>query len=132
MSRVFVIQTTRYPADVSPAEIYGTLEYILGTGDRTSSNPDLSARKLFARLEDFDATKDFVLWAGGDPLSCMLTGVVLAELGILKFKYLRFEKERGRAQIGEPVTGFYVPVQVNMEPEVESNDVGVAEESARS
>lgn len=115
MSRVFVIQNTRYPADVSPANIYGTVEYVLGTGDRTSSNPELSARKLFQALEVFDADKDFILWAGGDPLSCMLTGAVLAELGILRYKYLRFEKDRARATPGEPVTGYYVPVLVDLE-----------------
>lgn len=115
MSRVFVIQNTRYPADVSPAKIYGEVEYVLGTGDRTSSNPDLSAKKLFAALESFDADKDFILWAGGDPLSCMLTGSVLCELGILRYKYLRFEKDRSRPAPGEPVTGFYVPVLVDLE-----------------
>ena len=114
MSRVFVIQNTRYPADVSPAKIYGEVEYVLGTGDRTSSNPDFSARKLFAALETFDSNKDFILWAGGDPLSCMLTGAVLAELGVLRYKYLRFEKDRASRNPGDPVTGFYVPVQVDL------------------
>lgn len=117
MSRVFVIQTTRYPADTSAAAIYGEPFTILGTGDRTSSNPELSIPKLFKAFETFDADKDFVLWAGGDPLSCMLTGAVLAELGILKYKYLRFEKDRGRSGNGGTVTGFYVPVQVNLEAE---------------
>lgn len=115
MSRVFVIQNTRYPADVSPAKIYGQIEYVLGTGDRTSSNPDQSLRKLFSALEEFDPDKDFVLWAGGDPLSCMLTGGVLAELGILRYKYLRFEKDRSRSAPGEPVAGFYVPVLVDLD-----------------
>ena len=118
MSRVFVIQSTRYPADVSPAKIYGEIEYVLSTGDRTSSNPGLSAKKLFTALEEFDCEKDFVLWAGGDPLSCMLTGAVLAELGILKYKYLRFEKDRVRTAPGEPVTGFYVPVLVDLSVEI--------------
>jgi hypothetical protein len=104
MSRVIVIQNTRYPADVSPAKIYGTIEFVLGPGDRTSSNPELSARKLFDALETFEPEHDFVLWAGGDPLSCML-----------RYKYLRFEKERGKGGHGEPVTGFYVPVQVDMQ-----------------
>lgn len=117
MSRVFVIQTTRYPADTSAAAIYGEIVTILGTGDRTSSSPDLSAAKLFKAFESFDSENDFVLWAGGDPLSCMLTGAVLAELGILRYKYLRFEKDRARTGNGVPVTGFYVPVQVNLETE---------------
>ncbi len=117
MSRVLVIQNTRYPADVSAAGIYGQVEYVLGAGDRTSSNPDHSARKLFAALETFDPDKDFILWAGGDPLSCMLTGAVLAELGVLRYKYLRFEKDRARPEPGQQVSGFYVPVMVDLEPQ---------------
>lgn len=116
MSRVIVIQNTRYPADVSPAEIYGTIEYVLGAGDRTSSNPAMTLRKLFAALESFDPATDFILWAGGDPLSCMLTGAVLSELGIVGYKYLRFEKDRSRAAPGGgPVQGFYVPVKVDLD-----------------
>ena len=114
MSRVIVIQSTRYPADVSPAKIYGEIEYVLGTSDRTSSSPELSARKLFKALDSFEPEHDFILWAGGDPLSCMLTGAVLAELGILRYKYLRFEKDRSSGR-SEPVTGFYVPVQVDLD-----------------
>ena len=117
MSTVYVIQNTRYPADVSPAEIYGKIQYVLGPGDRTSSNPELSLRKLFQALDGFEPEHDFILWAGGDPLSCMLTGAVLTEIGILRFKYLRFEKERSRSQPGEPVSGFYVPVMVSLESE---------------
>ena len=115
MSRVFVIQNTRYPADVSPAAIYGEVEYVLGTGDRTSSSPHLTLRKLFGALETFDPDHDFILWAGGDPLSCLLTGAVLSELGVVRYKYLRFEKERSKPNPGEQVKGFYVPVLVDLE-----------------
>jgi len=116
MSRVFVIQTTRYPADVRPAKIYGEIEYILGTGDRTSSNPDLTVHKLFKALETFSPETDFILWAGGDPLSLMLTGAVMIELGLPRYKYLRFEKDRSRpVSNGEPAVGFYVPVQVDLD-----------------
>lgn len=112
MARVFVIQATRVPVDVTPAEIYGSIVHILTPGDRTSSNPDLSMRKLFGVLENFEPEVDFLLWSGGDPLSCMVTGMVMAELGILKFKYLRYEKPDRSKSFSKP---YYVPVLVDME-----------------
>lgn len=112
MSKVFVMQATKYQADVSPAASYGTIRFVLTPGDRTSSTPELSLPKLFAALEDFDPDKDYILWSGGDPLSSILTGVVLAELGITKFKFLRFEKDR-TTPYGQKPTGFYVPIEVD-------------------
>lgn len=112
MARVFVIQATRIPVDVSPAQIYGQIVHILTPGDRTSSNPDLSMRKLFGVLENYEPAEDFILWSGGDPLSCMVTGMVLAELGILKFKYLRYEKPDRSKSYSNP---YYVPIVVDME-----------------
>jgi hypothetical protein len=116
MNRVFVLQATRFQADVSPAAVYGEIRFILSAGDRTCSNPELSMDKLRRALADFDANHDFIVWAGGDPLSAIVTGMVLAELGIKKFRFLRFEKNRG-TQPGQPVTGFYSPVEVRLEEE---------------
>ena len=110
MSRVFVIQATRFPADVSPAAVYGNIIYVLSAGDRTCMNPDLSLKKLLGVLDNFDPEHDYILWSGGDPLSCMLTGVALAELDITRFNYLRYERpERNK----DKSTGYYVPVKVD-------------------
>lgn len=113
MSKVFVMQATKYQADVSPASSYGTIRFVLTPGDRTSSTPELSLPKLFAAMEDFDSEKDYILWSGGDPLSSILTGVVLAELGISKFRFLRYEKDRRNGNGGDRGSGFYVPVEVD-------------------
>jgi hypothetical protein len=112
--RVFVVQATRVQADVSPAAVYGDIQFILSAGDRTCSNPELSIEKLKKALADFDAHQDFIIWAGGDPLSAIVVGMVMVELGIRKFRFLRFEKNRNTRQ-GEPVTGYYSPVEVRLE-----------------
>lgn len=109
MSKVFVMQETRFQADVSPAAVYGEIQFILSPGDRTSSTPDLVLRKLVSAMEIFNPEEDFIVWSGGDPLSAILTGVVLAELGKTRFKFLRYEKNRGKE--GGP--GYYVPVVVD-------------------
>lgn len=119
-SRVFVLQATKFQADVSPAAVYGDIRFVLSPSDRSCSNPELSLGKLFKELEEFRPREDFIVWAGGDPLSAILAGMVLAELGILKFRFLRFEKNR-HTKPGQPVTGFYSPVEVNLEVEQDTH-----------
>lgn len=114
MAKVYVLQATRYQADVSPAAVYGEIRFVLSAGDRTSSNPELSLDKLRRSLREFNTREDFIVWAGGDSLSSIMTGMVLVELGITKFRYLRFEKNRNNRP-GQPPTGFYSPVEVNLE-----------------
>lgn len=114
MSKVYVLQATRYQADVSPASVYGEIMFVLSAGDRTCSNPELSAEKLFDALEEFNPREDFIVWAGGDPLSAIMTGMVMERLGISKFRFLRFEKSR-TTKVGQPATGFYSPVEVRLE-----------------
>lgn len=113
-SKVYVLQATRHQADVSPAAVYGEIMFVLSAGDRTCSNPELSMERLRRALSEFDPLKDFIVWAGGDPLSAIVTGMVLIDLGIRKFRYLRFEKNRN-TKPGVPVTGFYSPVEVWLE-----------------
>lgn len=115
-SRVFVLQATRFQADVSPAAVYGEIRFVLSAGDRTCSNPELSMDKLRRALADFDVNRDFIVWAGGDPLSAIVAGMVLLELGIRKFRFLRFEKNRN-TKAGQPVTGFYSPIEIILEEE---------------
>jgi hypothetical protein len=44
--------------------------------------------------------------------------MVLIDLGINKFRFLRFEKNRN-IRHGQPVTGFYSPVEVCLEKEAD-------------
>jgi hypothetical protein len=114
MNKVYVIQATPRQADVSPAQSYGAVEFILSSNDRMSSSPELHIGKLTRALEKFDEQRDYILWAGGDPLSCLLTGYALRELGISTFRYLRYEKPDARKPNSAP---FYVPVTVTPFPD---------------
>lgn len=117
MSKVYVIQQTRRPADVSPAATYGDIHFVLTAGDRTSVNPDQTLRRLDKQLANFTAD-DYILWAGGDPLSLILVGAVLFDLGHDSFRYLRYEKADPRNPSSVP---YYVPVEVTLaEPETRS------------
>lgn len=110
MSKVYVMQATRFQADVSPAARYGDIQFVLSPGDRTSSTPELTLRKLIKALDMFKPDQDYVVWSGGDPLSAILTGAVMMELGITRFRFLRFEKNRGK----DGGLGYYVPVDVDL------------------
>ena len=116
MSKVYVLQATRHQADVGPAAVYGDILFVLSPGDRTCANPELSLEKLRRGLQHFRPAEDFIVWAGGDPLSAIITGAVMLEMGVTKFRFLRFEKNR-HTRPGEPVSGFYSPVEINLEKE---------------
>lgn len=109
MSRVFMIQATRNLPNVAPAQVYGEMICLLTVADRTSHNPDQIRRKLTKLLENFSEEEDYILWAGGDPLSLAITGSVLDSLGVRQYKYLRYEKPDGRTGS----SGYYIPVVVS-------------------
>ena len=117
-SRVFILQATRHQADVSPAAVYGEIRFVLSAGDRTCANPELSMERLRRELSDFNPQQDFIVWAGGDPLSAIVAGMVLIDMGITKFRFLRFEKNRN-TKPGDKVTGFYSPVEVRLERDID-------------
>lgn len=112
MSRVFVIQATRKQADVTPANAYGTVEFVLGPGDMTSLSPDLAKAKLERCLAEYDPDEDYILWSGGDPLSLFLTGVILRQRKLSKIRYLRYEKPDPKRGTSVP---FYIPVSVTLD-----------------
>jgi hypothetical protein len=120
-NRVFVLQATRHQADVSPAAVYGEIQFVLSTGDRTCANPELSMHRLRQAFADFDPMHDYILWAGGDPLSAIVAGMVMIDMKIRQFRYLRFEKNRN-TKPGQPVTGFYSPVEVRLEDNNDRRD----------
>jgi hypothetical protein len=111
MSIVYVIQSTKFQSDVSPAAVYGSVEFVLGPQDRTSHSPEIVLSKLRKCLRDFDPVEDYILWAGGDPLSLMLVGSVLADMGFTEWRYLRYERGSGKNPESTP---FYVPVKVRL------------------
>jgi hypothetical protein len=109
MSKVYVIQATRHQADVSPAQAYGELIFILAPSDRTSADCRVPCQKIDKALEKFDPSEDYILWSGGDPLSLMMAGYILSDLGIEEFRYLRYERADPKRVSAAP---FYVSVTV--------------------
>jgi len=83
---------------------------LLGPLDNPSVNPDECYSKLVAGLADA-RDGDFILWAGGDPMSAFFAGLVIGELDhgpVLK--WLRWDK-RTNEDGSRSKYGYYVPVE---------------------
>lgn len=99
MPTVYVISTptaTRRGEvpDLSGLEQYGDVRFIFPRGVLPFHDPDEKLAFISDQLTDFDPTSDYLAWAGGDTLSAVMVGVVLSELEISAFNWLRFERKR--------------------------------------
>jgi hypothetical protein len=92
--------------DVSPAAMYGPIEFVFRHGFMSPSrDPEkaiIHAREVLSR---FDDAVDYVVWAGGDPLAAILVGSELAK--VAAYRYLRWEKSP------TGTGGNYVPVTID-------------------
>lgn len=101
---------------LEPLAVYGEIRVLVQSGEFPTFNPAPCYEKIRERLRDFDPKVDFLAWAGGDTLSAVLAGLVLAEMGIDDFRWLRYErgrdKEDSRKRVDEGSQ--YWPVDVNL------------------
>lgn len=118
---VFVVQKPKpgpngHTYDVSPAQEYGDVKFILDAYDNPSSRPLETKAKIEMLLRScFKDEEDFLVWAGGDPYALMLTGFVVANLGY-KIRWLRWERLRQprstASDTAARAAGYYVPVDL--------------------
>lgn len=90
--------------DLSPLAEFGELKVCLPSGHYPVLHPKKTLDILFSRLDAFRPDVDYIAWAGGDTLAALLTGVVLAEFGIARINWLRYQrgwKDGKRVESGE-------------------------------
>lgn len=111
MSKVFVIQQPQQVRDYSSASRYGAIEYLLQPNARPSLTPGPVLKKLVDTLQakKFNPETDYLLWAGGDPLSMFLAGVALHQMGYSQIQFLVWERERDPETGLRKDVGFYTP-----------------------
>lgn len=98
--------------DLSSAQRYGQLMFLLNRADRPSTMPGPCLRKIQQGLKDF-TPEDYLFFPGGDHVGLMLTGTVLRDMGFREVQWLKWEKERdtqGKLMPG----GFYVPIKITL------------------
>lgn len=101
--------------DISPALQYGPITFIFSQVDFPSPSEDLDAAIAHAWdvLENFDPEADFVVWAGGDPISMLLVAPILFDLAQDNVRYLKFERARN-VDGAKTQAGYYEPKLVNL------------------
>jgi hypothetical protein len=97
--------------DLSSAQRYGVLRPILSDSDQASATPGPALHQMMRELKSFDPAKDFICYAGGDPMSLAVAAMALANMNIREFTMLRWERERSTDGVRKP-GGFYVPIKV--------------------
>ena len=98
--------------DYSSCRGYGEMVTLLSARDNPSVEPDLCYEFISERLDSCNVREgDFLLWAGGDPMSAFLAGQVLAELGVSGLKWLRWDR-RTDANGTRTNHGYYTPVEI--------------------
>lgn len=101
---------TKVEKDLSSAQRYGAIKFILDSRDRVGTMPGQARHKLAKGLQDFKPD-DYLVHPGGDYLSLIIVGSILRDLGFREVQWLRWEKERGTN--GERLAGgFYTPVTI--------------------
>ena len=103
---VYIIQET-IGRDYSSALKYGRIEFILGSEDRSGILPARSLAFLRSKLRNF-TKEDYIVWAGGDPMSPVLAGIALGELAFHEINYLRWERIKNPEGLPRMV-GYYIP-----------------------
>lgn len=110
---VWIIQSpTSKTLDLSSASRYGRIETIIAANERPSYHPGPTLTKLTETFKKkLNYLEDYLLWTLSDPVSLLLTGVVLERLRVPSIKLLRWENERDTSgtRTGK---GFYVPTSI--------------------
>lgn len=126
-SRVFLIQASRRPFDLTTAQAFGEVVPVLQERDSPSVALAPALVKIRQALRDYDPQTDYLLAAGGDQLASFLAGAILTEDGHLHrdaVSWLRWDRHRdddGRRFTNQ---GEYVPVRFNLKGQTQSEWTG--------
>lgn len=112
--RVYVVQPSIRSRDLSSAQRYGAIHYLIEDPRFQSSlQPGVARRRMEEGLKDFRPEHDYVLFLGGDPLGAVVLGIVLGEMFPgKKISALRYERERDLSGNRQEGAGFYVPASL--------------------
>ena len=121
MSRVFILQPPTRKRDLSSAQRYGTIVYLIDDPEfQASLFPAKALMEIVNRLRewDYNPERDYVVFAGGDSVGALMLGQITSAFGritrrniIPKFyRTLRWDREL--QPDGTRAGGFYTPVVV--------------------
>lgn len=135
MPKVFLIQQPSLsrvrdnrPKNMDPLYDHGEVIVLIPSGEHPGFNPERVMRLIRQRLEGFDPKVDYIAHVGGDALSVLMVGMVLADMSCDEnfpfeaIQWLRYDRpEDGRG--GRTHEGAkYVPTRVVIAPESEETE----------
>ncbi len=100
--------------NLEPLGEHGNVKVLVPAGDRPTFQPTRTLEQIANRLKDFNPEEDFLVWAGGDTLAAVLTGVVLSDMGVERMRWLRYERGRNSDGTRTDAGAKYVPVEVDL------------------
>lgn len=107
---------SRGQMDMTPLYEHGEVRVLVQAGEYPGFHPARCLDKIEQRLADFNPDTDCLAWLGGDTLSAVLTGFVLAtklhDVDDPHVTYLRFDRARLPDGSRDNTTGKYIPVRV--------------------
>lgn len=113
-AKVFCVQQPRSnDRDLSSANRYGKIFFLLDDSDSPSITPSACLHKMNKHLMEYEHT-DFLFYAGGDPLALALAIALLKDKGFTEINLLRWERSRSITGERTQGVGFYVPVRVKL------------------
>ena len=121
MSRVFILQPPTRKRDLSSAQRYGTIVYLIDDPEfQPSLFPAKALMEIVNRLREWDyhPERDYVVFAGGDSVGALMLGQITSAFGRVSrgntttkfYRTLRWDREL--QPDGTRAGGFYTPVVV--------------------
>lgn len=89
---------------------FGEMRTILGPLDNPSVNFE-ACRQAIINFKDEVQDGDYLLWAGGDPMSAFFMGLALGWIESKKLKWLRWDR-RTDGNGDRTKFGYYTPVEI--------------------
>jgi hypothetical protein len=109
---VFVVQQNDASRDLSSADDFGTIRYILPAGFQPSLEPQRAMEFMRRELETF-RPGDFITSTGGDLAGVFIAGLIVPEFHEGSVNWLRWERKRANDGRRMNNVGFYVPSAIN-------------------
>lgn len=86
------IRADGFMPNLSGATKFGRLHVLLQPGDANPwTAPEECMRLMAERLRDYNPELDYFLWAGGDTVVVTYLGVILADWGMTRMRWLKYE-----------------------------------------
>lgn len=105
-----------YLPDTSALTKHGDVIVLVGAEQTPTKNPDRALELIEHRLENFDHRYDKIAWAGGDTLAAIMTGIIMSELEVPWFWYLKYERNYNPETKTRGEGGYYTPVKISVCP----------------